>query len=1202
VKISMIKGVIRSLIRFLWLLVKIIFGLAATISMLLAVLLFTPVGLKLSTEWITEKMPAIEISGMQGRWLDDITIAQITWTTPSQQLILNDIEFRLAPQCLLAVKLCVDKLNINSVSFKSQTTSSNTPIVLPNLVSILPIEIRDSAINRIELAMKGGQHEAEPQQIDDLRFENLRLWGSTLSVENTSVIIAGYAVSFNGHIQLKDNYPLNLTADFLHAQKNQLWSVDLNGDLEKLNWSLKPTNQYGIRGSGTVDLIKDSLPFNGEFSSDKPNSFSQADSKVDIKNLNAAVVGKLRNADKGPHLTFNLQSNLNELSKADKTIKNILLTAKGGYEQKTIHFEEIQLLQDNKNKLISQGVVNIDEGIHWDLQVQTDYFDVAGFVDNLITKDPSQSRPPQVITGSATVKGALRSEHDYIEISQLTASTEYDGQVAKLTGDVKYQQGNFQFGNVFFNLGENKLSFDGSYPDGSIVSDFKLTKLEDLPFQQLDARLKSPIYGSAIGHIQMTLVKHQILSMESNAQFQRLRYDNYAIDSAEMNSVINNKSSTIKANLVMHTLNYGDRGLGDINLNVNGPHSAPELAFTWQKNANEKVDAHCVGKSNRKLPTIAFECNQMAFYSADEQGQFSWQLADLFKLTINKKEKKIYGSPFCLANGEQHICATSAFLFSPTGIADLSLHANHLSWHWLTPYMPKNLQPKGDWSLEINGLSLAKSGDLKANAIFESKDTAWQWKLNKKKSVAFVSPEIVGHFELNNKSITGKLHVATDLFGNVDIDVNPLDHGNHWALDFKEVDLALLNTFYHVANKIEGKLSGEIGFDYVDTLENLSGQFSIEEGELIANWAVVPLEQINVNGSISQNNVQLVGDFITRGSKGQLDGWFNVKPNDFTGELHINAQNVLYEPLPRSWTRGDPVLAVIFKDRTIQVVGHVEAKKARIKIDKLPENAVDISSDTVIVGDIQKNKYWPFSMKLSVNLGDDVKFRGFGLESELKGNFILWRGPGEKIKGKGVIYIKNGSYRAYGQDLKIQQGKLIYTSSIENPDLDITAVRNRTPEDVTVGLKIFGELSQPNISLFSNPAMSEERKISYLLTGKSPDTKQLGSAEPLDKKTQAQQSALSLGLSLSSARTEKIASRIGIQDFRIGTVQGNTGQEVQLSGQLSSNLNVRYGYQMFDQVSTITARYQLKRDFYIELFRGTANAIDFLWLITGHDE
>ena len=235
-KMSMVKGVIHSLVRFVWLLVKIIFGLAATISMLLAILLFTPVGLKLSTEWITEKMPAIEISDMQGRWLDDITIAQITWTTPSQQLVLNDIEFRLAPQCLLAVKLCVDKLNINSVSFKSQTTNSNTPIVLPNFVSLLPIEIRDSAIDRIELALKGGQNEAEPQQIDDLRFENLRLWGSTLSVENTSVIIAGYAVSFNGHIRLKDNYPLNLTADFLHAQKNQLWSVDLNGDLEKLNW------------------------------------------------------------------------------------------------------------------------------------------------------------------------------------------------------------------------------------------------------------------------------------------------------------------------------------------------------------------------------------------------------------------------------------------------------------------------------------------------------------------------------------------------------------------------------------------------------------------------------------------------------------------------------------------------------------------------------------------------------------------------------------------------------------------------------------------------------------------------------------------------------------------------------------------------------------------------------------------------------
>ena len=83
-----------------------------------------------------------------------------------------------------------------------------------------------------------------------------------------------------------------------------------------------------------------------------------------------------------------------------------------------------------------------------------------------------------------------------------------------------------------------------------------------------------------------------------------------------------------------------------------------------------------------------------------------------------------------------------------------------------------------------------------------------------------------------------------------------------------------------------------------------------------------------------------------------------------------------------------------------------------------------------------------------------------------------------------------GTYRAYGQNLDIEQGQLLFASTpMDNPGLNIRAVRRLNPnatidEGQQVGLYISGTAQRPVLTVFSNPVMEQSDALSYLITGK----------------------------------------------------------------------------------------------------------------------
>ncbi len=141
---------------------------------------------------------------------------------------------------------------------------------------------------------------------------------------------------------------------------------------------------------------------------------------------------------------------------------------------------------------------------------------------------------------------------------------------------------------------------------------------------------------------------------------------------------------------------------------------------------------------------------------------------------------------------------------------------------------------------------------------------------------------------------------------------------------------------------------------------------------------------------------------------------------------------------------------------------------------------------------------------------------------------------------------------------------------------------------MVAGLRITGSAEQPRIDVFSEPAMSQEQALAYLVLGRP-----LG-ADTGDSNLLAQ-AALGLGLAGSSSITGGLAQRLGIQDFQLDTEGTGASTSVVATGRLTERLALRYGVGVFEPSNTIALRYQLTRRIFLEAASGLASSLDLFY-------
>jgi translocation and assembly module TamB len=265
-----------------------------------------------------------------------------------------------------------------------------------------------------------------------------------------------------------------------------------------------------------------------------------------------------------------------------------------------------------------------------------------------------------------------------------------------------------------------------------------------------------------------------------------------------------------------------------------------------------------------------------------------------------------------------------------------------------------------------------------------------------------------------------------------------------------------------------------------------------------------------------------------------------------------------------------------FDGKKFGLDGELRADSGRFE---LTGRSLPTLDDDVVVagrGRTAREKRGPLPVDLDVrlDLGERLTLRGFGYDGGVAGQVRVLTDPAGALQAQGRLRAVRARFRAYGQELEVDPGMLIFDGPLERPGLDITAWRRR--QQVEAGVHVTGSQAAPRVELISNPPVADADKLSWLVLGRAPTTASGADLAIL----QAASGALINSDQVPVQR--RIASRFGLDEMTVrsssdlGTrgATDSTTNVVALGKRLSDKL-----YVSFEQALGATAEYLVKLDY-----------------------
>lgn len=126
------------------------------------------------------------------------------------------------------------------------------------------------------------------------------------------------------------------------------------------------------------------------------------------------------------------------------------------------------------------------------------------------------------------------------------------------------------------------------------------------------------------------------------------------------------------------------------------------------------------------------------------------------------------------------------------------------------------------------------------------------------------------------------------------------------------------------------------------------------------------------------------------------------------------------------------------------------------------------------------------------------------------------------------------------------------------------------------------------MTVFSEPALSQQQALSYLLRGQGLDASN-------DDNSMITSALVGLGVSQTGRIIGEIGDAVGIRDLGVDTTGVGESSLVVVSGYILPGLQLKYGVGIFDSLATITLRYRLMPRLYLEAASGVNQAFDVLY-------
>ena len=1154
-------------------------------------------------------IPALSIGNISGGLTSTLTLDNVAYQSDGMELSVGNAQIRLKWRCVFQLSVCVESLQTKDVkviltaSEQPSGSPSNELITLPSLVAIDKVLASNTQLflpdsTHISLASL----ESEFRIYRRWRLLSPRLEGLSIAMpEQVKEQAAKQHESLTSRedIQLSNIFiPLNAEiVDFQLYNANvqqgddnyQLTSIHFDGDI---NGHQIDATKFQIKHKDGTINGRFKLQAADEFPLDAVLGLNAKPAELPALSAEAKISGSLQNVRLSLTSLTPVKSALQAtISPLKSSLPIDMIIGWEGFNEQSL----LPLSLPSMN--VSEGQVKIvgnlqDYLLEGNTQIDIPQLPTPAKISLTSQVNPQRANISQfsveLLSGSVSTSGLLHiAEH--LDWQFTTKINSIDAQLfdARLPTDI-----------------HGKLEYQGQWINGQPNVNIQSAEIQGIQLQYPLSLVASGAYSGTAG---VAVSSFRLAHKENHVQgFARLlterRIDaDLIVSIGSLNQSVPDLEGEIRGNILAMgnptnpdielTLNATDLfnidsdGLKTLladnaKLNISGSTENQSLQFDYTRD-----DLGILMQSDLQLGGSEWtaDINQLVIVNQPVDSQ----LAEPATLKYDVNSQQITSERLCLEiNNEGEACLLNVSASAQQ--TNFTIDINDVAiedWLALSPSKLPVSSADAQLSAMVQG-QYSKELGLLADAEGEISSSNWVVGEKERNFVVQIDPSKF-KFNANQHIVTSNLAISSQTIGNVsiqaEIDTTPKAQQISAEVVAQQVNLEPFAYLSKDINKLAGVFNAHVKIDGELFEPQVEGTLQLSDGVFDVLNAPTVVTGWNAKVDFNKLGAAYTSDFKLGGGEGSMSGTFGWSEQfSATANLSGDKLKIDYQDINLSFS---PDIVASFEQQQLVVKGSVTVPEASITLKQLPENAVTPSNDVHLRGEPEPSSVADraeIDLQLFIDPQREgtVELDAFGLKADLAGQLQLTTQP--SVMGFGDLQILNGEYRAYGQELIIRAGEVQFNGPFSQPLLFIEAIRDPqlTEDGVIAGIVIDGTANQPNIRLFSEPAMNQSANLAYLLSGR-------GNVGGSEADNNAFASLLvGFGVSNSEGLTGGMGEALGISDLQLAARGSGSDTQVAVSGTIAPNLTLEYGVGVFDSASEVKLRYKLAPKLFIEATSG----------------
>lgn len=497
-------------------------------------------------------------------------------------------------------------------------------------------------------------------------------------------------------------------------------------------------------------------------------------------------------------------------------------------------------------------------------------------------------------------------------------------------------------------------------------------------------------------------------------------------------------------------------------------------------------------------------------------GQVPVQLQAPTAINLSSEQVLVNDAQFAIAGG---LAVIDSIFWSPENW-ESSGHFTGIGLHPESDLIPQDkiLRLGGQWAVQNHG-------QLKGEVEISREKGDWHLPGELPQPIGLQMVKL--HASARDNQLTGKLDLISAHIGKVKARITlPVTYSkknnffpSHTKLDgqlsLKAADLSWLD--HLMDNPIQTAGQVELQASIAGTLDQpilegdirgenlavalLDHGLDLQQGQLAASFNQSALH-INKLSFMSPNEAppkdRLLNKLQLEDKPGSLEISGSLGFADNTHQLTVALDHIYLVNPPHYWIVASGKSTVQMLDNVIDLSGELIANAGLIMQPPVsrPQLADDIivaENKTESQEDSQTDEQTTIvNLHATLDLGKQFFLRVAGLEGRLDGSLQMQNDESGDLSVVGSIATRQTTFKAYGQDLTVERGIVNFQGPIDDPGLNILAVRKGL--EVEAGVEIAGSVRHPRIKLVSTPHVPDTEKLSWIALGRAPDASGLDSS------------------------------------------------------------------------------------------------------------